>query len=64
MIAPTGFGPGIEISADAVKNATVKSEKRFEAEENDSIMNKDFVGKENDPRVRGAESNMDIIMNS
>ena len=65
MFSPTGFGPGIDSSAEAIKNATVNAEKkRVEQETSSGISNPDFIGKENDPRARGAESNMDIIMNS
>ena len=64
MFSPTGFGPGIENSAEAIKNATVNAEKKKENCENGNCCHQDFIGKENDPRARGAESNMDIIMNS
>lgn len=64
MFSPTGFGPGIDSAAEAIKNATVNSEKKRVEQESSSISNPDFIGKENDPRTRGAESNMDIIMNS
>ena len=67
MFAPTGFGPGIESAAEAIKNATVNAEKKRVEQENSvnvTISNPNFIGKENDPRARGAESNMDFIMNT
>lgn len=65
MFSPTGFGPGIDSVAESVKNATVNAEKkRVEQENSNNISNPDFIGKENDPRARGAESNMDFIMNT
>lgn len=67
MFAPTGFGPGIDSAAEAIKNATVNAEKKRVEQEssvNVTISNPNFIGKENDPRARGAESNMDFIMNT
>ena len=67
MFAPTGFGPGIDSAAEAIKNATVNAEKKRVEQENGvnvTISNPNFIGKENDPRARGAESNMDFIMNT
>ena len=67
MFAPTGFGPGIESAAEAIKNATVNAEKKRVEQENSvnvTISNPNFIGKENDPKARGAESNMDFIMNT
>ena len=67
MFAPTGFGPGIDSAAEAIKNATVNAEKKRveqESNANVTISNPNFIGKENDPRARGAESNMDFIMNT
>ena len=67
MFAPTGFGPGIDSAAEAIKNATVNAEKKRVEQEssvNVTISNPNFIGKENDPKARGAESNMDFIMNT
>ena len=67
MFAPTGFGPGIDSAAEAIKNATVNAEKKRVEQESSigvTISNPNFIGKENDPRARGAESNMDFIMNT
>ena len=67
MFAPTGFGPGIDSAAEAIKNATVNAEKKRVEQEssvNVTISNPNFIGKENDPKALGAESNMDFIMNT
>lgn len=52
------------LNGDAVVRATVASEKARQEKETESV-NPDFAnGRGDDPRARGAESQMDLIMSN